>query len=101
MAGESFPPAECGFVLDANRDRALIYGGADSFLPAALDFNVVWGFSLDADTVRWERVSDPNPVIGAQFILLRNVGGVVLDPGRDRVVSFGGEGYLAGPSPWG
>lgn len=99
VAGPDIAPQGAGFVHDHARDRALLFGGVPAFNAPALEFGCLWSFRLDADSVRWERLSDPNGSITAQYYRLWNTGCIVVDPVRDRLISNGGLGYLNGPSP--
>jgi hypothetical protein len=108
-------PHRSAFVLDSARGRALRYGGYQPDPDAVMRHDEVWGFALAADSVRWERVSESNESMRSEFFSTDLRGQVVVDPARDRLVSFGGfgtdffEGHvseradavaLSGLAPW-
>ena len=108
-------PHLSAFVLDSARGRALRYGGYHPDPYALMRHDEVWGFALAADSVHWERVSESNGSMGSEFFSTDLRGQVVVDPARDRLVSFGGfgsdffEGHmseradavaLSGLAPW-
>ncbi|HEY6196845.1 MAG TPA: T9SS type A sorting domain-containing protein [Candidatus Eisenbacteria bacterium] len=92
VVGAAAPPQLCGFALDRARGRALSFGGYPSSLDRTISYDTVWGFRLDADSVRWERLSDRNERLASEFGAYFNRGSIVVDPVRDRLVSFGGYG---------
>lgn len=74
--------ADHSSILDPDRDRMVVFGGTD----LGTVFNDVWSLSL-GDPVVWERltpVGDPPPA--------RRRHTAVLDPGRARMIVFGGFG---------
>jgi len=88
--GSAGPPPRYAHALayDAATDRMVVYGGEDG---SSKTLNDVWAFHLDAN--RWERLRtgeygelDPQPEA-------RVFPGAVLDPGRRRLIVYGGYTY--------
>lgn len=92
VASAAPPPQSCGFTIDLARGRVLIFGGYQGSLDQTISYDTVWGFRLDVDSVRWERISDPNETIRREFFNYWNPGGITVDIVRDRLISFGGFG---------
>ena len=92
VVSTSPPPQLNAFALDAARGMALVFGGVQIGVDQTISFDTVWGFPLDADSVRWVRLSEPNLRIDGEFSPYVNQGAIAIDPVRDRLVSFGGIG---------
>jgi hypothetical protein len=76
-----------GMTLDRARDRVLLFGGFIGDNGTSLE-----GFPLASDSVQLQRLSGPNHGLDDRPDLISNIGGIVVDPVRDRLVAFGGEG---------
>ena len=92
VVGAASPPQQCGFTLDRARGRALLFGGYTGGIDQTISSDAVWGFALDADSVRWEQLSEQNERIRNVFYPYLNQGAIAVDPVRDRLISFGGIG---------
>lgn len=90
VAGGAQPPSLCGFTLDRARNRALLFGG---YPGGTMEYNVAWSFSLEADTVRWMKVSEADYAFVDRLHPYVNRGGLLVDPVRDRMISVGGGGW--------
>jgi len=82
-----------GVVFDAPRDRLLVFGGY-SIDPLGPSFNDLWALSLSGpSSMTWELLAPtgtpPTPRWG--FVM-------VMDPGRDRALSFGGGSSASAPT---
>ena len=91
VASPDPPPHLSALVMEAARGRAMRYGGYQPY-PEPIRHDEIWGFALARDSVLWERISEPNAGLSAEYFSTQLQGQVVLDPARDRLVSFGGWG---------